>query len=127
MTKKIFIDPRLQVKKSKIENAGYGVFASDDINKNTIIERAHGLKINRKHRDGSIINYDYNLDPKNTFVVFGYGSIYNHSDTPNIEHVLDKNNDTPNMTYRTTRPIEAGEELYVSYGKNWMKEHGFGN
>lgn len=118
----IFIDERLFVKPSNIKDAGYGVFTKSNIEKGEIIERCHGLTIKTEDRRGIITSYDFTLNSGDTFLCFGYGSLYNHSNTPNVQHEMDSTQST--MQYRTTRPISAGEELYVSYGENWFKNRG---
>lgn len=121
-TPTIFIDERLFVKPSNIKDAGYGVFTKSNIEKGEIIERCHGLTIKPDDRRGIITSYDFTLNSGDTFLCFGYGSLYNHSNTPNVQHEMDSTQAT--MQYRTTRPISAGEELYVSYGENWFKNRG---
>jgi len=46
-------------------------------------------------------------------IVLGYGSIYNHSSTPNAEHR--KHLDEDAMSVVAVRPIEAGEEIFIRY------------
>jgi len=54
-------------------------------------------------------NDDYKL------VALGYGSMYNHSDTPNLKYYCENDK----MIYKATRDIDIDEELYISYGPNW--------
>ena len=43
------------------------------------------------------------------------GSIFNHSDTPNVSYTIDTITDT--IRYTTTRHIEPDEELCIFYGR----------
>lgn len=65
-------------------------------------------------------------------VILAFGSLLNHSCYPNIEHVMvdDK------MVFIVTRPIKAGEQLFISYGprfqvdftalrKTYLQHYGF--
>lgn len=119
---RIFIDNRLKVKTSNIQGAGFGVFAIADIPIDTVIEKSHGIVINKKDRRGEITNYDFTLSSGDTFIALGYGCIYNHSKMPNVQHEMETNQLI--MQYRTLRDIRAGEELYVSYGDSWFEVRG---
>ena len=46
-------------------------------------------------------------------MVFGYGSIYNHSFDPNAD--WKQNFRTQSMVYRAIKPIKKGEEILVNY------------
>jgi SET domain-containing protein len=43
----------------------------------------------------------------------GYGSIYNHSHSPNAD--WKQNFKTNSMVYRAIKPIKKGEEILVNY------------
>ena len=64
----IFIDKRLYIDKSRIENAGYGVFTESFIKKDTVIEISKVLKvanINVFQRDNILNDYIFKFDDKN--------------------------------------------------------------
>ena len=51
------------------------------------------------------------------------GSIFNHSETPNVSYIIDTSTDS--IRFATTRPIISGEELFIFYGhKLWFKPVG---
>ncbi|EIN12900.1 hypothetical protein PUNSTDRAFT_82368 [Punctularia strigosozonata HHB-11173 SS5] len=53
-------------------------------------------------------------------LALGLGSLFNHSDTPNISYSLDHS--TESIRYKTTRQIDLDEELCIFYGhKLWFK------
>lgn len=69
---------------------------------------------------------------ENYALVLGYGSIYNHSDHPNMRYSADPQNQA--MIYTAVRDIKQGEQLTVSYNQvsegaeprkqSWFEIHG---
>ncbi len=61
--------------------------------------------------------YDYYFgwgeDGMQAAIVLGYGSLYNHSPTPNAEHR--KNFAAGTISIVAVRPIAAGEEVFIRY------------
>lgn len=105
---------QLKVKKSSI--GGYGVFSDQDILTGDVIEECHTLFT------GPILsleNYLFNFGPNNCGLLFGFGCIYNHSDEPNATYKFDPKNKV--MVFKARRFIKKGEEIFVSYGNNWLK------
>jgi uncharacterized protein len=104
---------RLMVKKSPIH--GYGVFAAQTIPKGAIIEECHLLYAG----EGQSELWDYYFKGgQERILVLGNGSIYNHSEQPNAKHVFDQTNQL--MIFSALKRIVAGEEICISYGKNWF-------
>ena len=68
-------------------------------------------------------HYLFNCKDGDRLLALGYGSIFNHSDPPNVDYRLDK----PGMVirYYAARDIVVGEELCIYYGANlWFEEVG---
>jgi hypothetical protein len=110
----------LYISKSLIPQAGKGVFTKIDIPKDTDIEKACIVKVPVKNIEGTPLQDYAFTNPYNKkiyLIAFGYGSMYNHSDTPNIHYYYDK--DINCIVYESLRDIKAGEELYISYGESW--------
>lgn len=53
-------------------------------------------------------------------VVLGYGSLYKHSETPNLEFAYNRTN--RQMYFIAARNIQAQEELSINYGKDFWDE-----
>ncbi|MBW2998755.1 SET domain-containing protein-lysine N-methyltransferase [Candidatus Woesearchaeota archaeon] len=53
-------------------------------------------------------------------LVLGYGSLYKHSDNPNVEYAYNRAN--RQMYFKAARPIQAHEELTINYGKDYWEE-----
>jgi len=102
----------------RVPGKGLALFAVRNIAENEIIEECPILPLTpteRKHSEKTILNhYIYPWrSTRSAAVVFGYGSIYNHSFTPNAD--WKQNFKTSRMVYRALRDITAGEELTVNY------------
>ncbi len=125
------ISPSVIVKRTKTK--GLGVFAGKDFQPGEIIETCPTVYIQTKERtflENTILAY-YIYPWTSTrcgVMVLGYGSIYNHSYTPNATWEQDFSNKT--MIYRATSPIHKGEEILVNYNGdedtqapiNWFDE-----
>jgi hypothetical protein len=53
-------------------------------------------------------------------IVLGYGSLYKHSETPNLEFAYNRTN--RQMYFIAARTIQAQEELSINYGKDFWDE-----
>ena len=97
---------------------GRGVFALKNFKVGELIESCPVINITpteRKHLEKTIMNY-YVYPWRSTrsgSVVLGYGSIYNHSFTPNAD--WKQNFKTNSMIYRAISPIKKGEEILINY------------
>lgn len=103
------------------EEKGFGVFANQNIKKNSIIEVCYSLKLKKSEIQHP--NFDYLFYSKKTeehYFPFGYGSIYNHSNEPNINWELT----LPEMgiiEFFSIKDIKKGEELTHNYGTRYWK------
>ncbi len=98
---------------------GRGVFASEAIPANTIIEISPVLVLSAKERKEveKTVLYNYIFEwgkkMKKACVAWGYLSVYNHSYHANCEYEMDFENEL--MQVKTVRDIVKGEELFVNY------------
>lgn len=104
---------------SHIPGAGRGVFASIPIRKGDIIEQCPYLPIpdhEAEHISESfLITYIYYLGEAkdNPVLLLGYGSLYNHSDTPNAYYR--EQPDQQVMDIIAVRDIGRDEEITLNY------------
>lgn len=112
---KALIHHHIIVKPSAIH--GYGVFATKDIPKNTIIEECYCIFSD--NRDSNFENY-YFQNGKKIILPSGFGFLYNHASQPNATHQYDEA--TNLMTITSKKPIKANEEIFIFYGKEWFQE-----
>src|SRR5882757_2841503 len=90
---------------------GLGLYATENIAEGTVIERAPVLPMTpteRKHAGKTILNhYMYPWrSTRSACIAFGYGSIYNHSFTPNAD--WKQNFKMKQMVYTALRDIKKG-------------------
>lgn len=85
---------KVYVKKSKIKNAGRGVFANCDIKNGEIIERCPIIKLSKYETttlgETTLVTYLFfhGKNKEQCVVALGFGSLYNHSYKPNITYKL---------------------------------------
>jgi len=69
--------------------------------------------------------YEIDKNKEQYGIVLGLGSLYGHSDEPNLSYAY--NRKTQQMHYITTRIVKLGEELTINYGKDyWIAKKDFG-
>jgi uncharacterized protein len=117
-----------RVEYSKRANGSYTVLGKTQFAKGEIIEIAPiifvGLEAKAVPR---LKDYIFEIDQQKQIygVVLGYGSLYKHSETPNITFAYNSQN--RQMYFIAARTISAGEELSIDYGKDyWAERSGFG-
>jgi SET domain-containing protein len=102
----------------RIPGKGRGVFALRDFKAGEIVESCPVINITPKERktvEKTIFNY-YIYPWRSTrsgSLVLGYGSLYNHSFSPNAD--WKQNFKSQSMVYRALKPIRKGEEITVNY------------
>lgn len=98
---------------------GNGVFANRDFAADDLIEEAPVLGMDRTDAL-ALANYVFNDpgDKTRVFLAFGYGSIYNHDDSPNAKFVF-RSRDA--LSFVATRPIRRDEEITVNYGSTFWR------
>mgnify|MGYP001160042227 FL=1 len=105
------------------ERGGMGVFCKEKIFQKEIIEICylHDLKISLKEGHTNKLHWDYRFlfpryEPTSYVIPWGYGCIYNHSDTPNADW-----KDYPGefgFIFFALKDIEPGEEICTYYGND---------
>jgi len=111
--KKSLFQNKLFVKKYSLR--GYGVFAGKMIRKGEKIEECY--IIITRGKDKALEDYYFDVNGKNA-ILTGYGIIYNHSDEPNADYTLNLKKRI--ATIKAEQTIRKGEEIFISYGKNWF-------
>lgn len=120
---------KIEVRKSRVH--GYGVFAKEAIEPGEFIEHCKLLRLSlrAKYQTDSVIK-DYVWGGGNCncaecrkhgvyqYLALGFGSIYNHSDTPNTKQVHDFNGQTLSVSAR--QRIEKDEEIFLTYGSKYF-------
>jgi len=94
---------------------GLGVYATQFIRSSRIIEKCPIIKISRAviiEKD----DYSFNWDSDYFCFVTGYGSLYNHSYTPNAMYVPDFENNL--FLFISIKDINENEEIFTNYNGN---------
>jgi hypothetical protein len=108
--------------KSKIKEAGEGVYSKIPIAKGTIVEKANVMPMPHKNViETPMMDYVFFNPYKHDefLIAFGFGSMYNHSDNPHMTYSYCKEQNK--LIFTAIRDIQPNEEIYISYGPNWWK------
>ena len=102
---------------------GRGVFTSENIEEGTIIETSPVIVMTRDERrlldQTKLHDYIFEWGEKKDqcCMAMGYVPVYNHSYRSNCEYEMDF--ETGNISIKTVRFIQAGEELFINYNGGW--------
>ena len=102
---------------------GKGVFTSDSIKADTIVEISPVIVMSKEERkllDQTTLHdyiFEWGNDKKQCCMALGYVPIYNHSFKSNCEYEMDFDDNT--IRIKTVRFIKAGEELFINYNGDW--------
>lgn len=117
----LFSTAKVYVAASKVPKAGKGVFAAQKIAEGELIERCPLIICKKEDkqflRQTDLLNYYYRwdvaADDHQAAIALGYGSLYNHSYTPNA--IVKKNFDKEYIEIVALRDIAPGEEITHNY------------
>ncbi len=105
------------------DNMGRGVFTTENLAKETVIEIAPVLVMSNEERlllDKTLLHdyiFEWGNDTKQCCMALGYVPLYNHSYKSNCEYEMDF--DEQIISIKTVRFIKAGEELFINYNGDW--------
>ena len=111
---------KVHVRRSPIH--GRGVFAVDPLGRGSIVEACPALvlSVDDIRDNGTLSFYVYDWGAERVALALGYGSLYNHSESPNayaeIDHVRQM------IIIKALRRIEADEEVTLNYGDDYPRE-----
>ena len=116
----LFISDKIFIKNT--EQKGIGVFAKSNIMRGEVIEVSPSIPMGNKtgnrftdpfHNYKFTYPRDFNSDNLEYVVCLGYGSLYNHSETPNCNWRTEK---PYRFIFYTVDDISEGDELCIYYG-----------
>ena len=128
MDRVLFKSNKIGIKKSPIH--GWGVFALEDIEIGDLIEECLYVPIETYNEGDILTHYSFpyprvvveikdsnkKIDKLIQVVVLGYGSLYNHSLTPNVDYIT--NTELGLFEFISFKKIKKGEELIIKYHNN---------
>ena len=101
------------------EEIGVGVFTTADIENGSLIETCYCLVMGSEVVTHPAYDYLFmSVGGNNQLLPFGYGSIYNHDDEPNMVCDYDPKNEKL-VRFYAIKDIKTNEELRHSYGKKY--------
>ncbi|WP_025688784.1 SET domain-containing protein [Paenibacillus zanthoxyli] len=109
----------IEIKISKLSNGEFnrGLFATRDIEKGELIHEAPVIPYpNEDHEfiEKTILSdYVFEYGANHTAVLLGYGSLFNHSYTPNATYDINFKNHT--FDFYAYTEINAGDEILINY------------
>lgn len=96
---------------------GRGVFSTQDLNEGDFIESCPVIVIPKDEvpliHKTFLHDYYFIWKKGRCAIALGYGSLYNHSTSPNADYEMDFMNKTIDVF--CTKAIKAGDEITVSY------------
>lgn len=117
--KKLLSSNKVYVAKSRIKNAGRGVFANQVIKKRDIIEVCPLIIVLKNDlsnlNESILVTYFFYFGKKREHlaIALGFGSIYNHSYTPNTTYKI--NNREQTIVFTALKEIKKNDEITVNY------------
>jgi uncharacterized protein len=101
----------------QVNGKGRGVFAKRAIPEGTVVERVPVLvvplpNVRGVHNDPALSRFCFLRTRNTAAIALGYGSLYNHSYTPNATY---EECDDATMLFRALRDIDPGEEITINY------------
>lgn len=118
------INESLFIKKTK--RKGRGVFTSERIPANTIIEEAPVIVMSSEDRillDKTLLHdyiFEWGAGKEQCCMALGLIPIYNHSYHSNCEYFMEFKEEKIHV--KTVREILAGEEITINYNGDWNNE-----
>lgn len=104
-------------------NKGRGIFTSENIDANTLIEESPVIvmkKNDRIHLDKTLLHdyiFEWGIKKDKCCMALGYVPVYNHSYKSNCEYFMNFEEET--ILIKTVRLIKSGEELTINYNGDW--------
>ena len=108
---------------NKTHDKGRGVFTSERIPANVVVEESPVIvmqKKDREHLDQTLLHdyiFEWGTHNEACCMALGLIPIYNHSYKSNCEYFM--NFEEASIEVKTVRVIDKGEELTINYNGDW--------
>ncbi len=107
---------KITVQQSKVIK-GQGVIAEEDIKKGSTIEIVPLLLMSMKEfeliKKTKLYYYFFEYTDNHFAIALGYGSLYNHSYSPNARYIYNYKN--KQLIIKAIKNIKKGEEIFFNY------------
>lgn len=101
---------------------GRGVFATKAWKKGETIEICPLIVAPSDDWGDALNDYIFQHSDTESALALGQCSLYNHADKPNVTYTIDTTQNA--MVLKAERDLEAGEQLFISYGSDWWRSRG---
>lgn len=121
MSKALYKNPKIEVKKSKLH--GFGVFAKANIKSGEILEQCCYVVFNKsweqtpKELKDYIFYFGRKYKRNESVIVLGFGSIFNHKGDSSATWYVKKKRGM--FEFVAIKDIKKGEEIFVNYGEEY--------
>lgn len=103
----------------KTRKFGRGLFTDSFLKEKAFLEKSPLIIISKKDKSKiestQLSSYVYEFED-GLAIALGLGSLFNHSNTPNVGWKILKNEKA--VMFWTLREIQPGEQLFIDYGYN---------
>ncbi len=117
--KKLLTSNKVYVGKSRIHNAGRGVFAKCDIKKGEIVETSPIIEVPQHDmsnlKESILVTYFFYFgkNKERLAIALGFGSLYNHSHKPNVTYKMSPKENL--IDFIALSDIKKDDELTFNY------------
>lgn len=112
---------KVYIKKSSLGGEyGRGIFASQNIQKNEIIDVSPYIEDDKNNIKGILWNYVfYNKEyPNKRYIGFGLSPLYNYSDNNNADYFIDEIHNL--IVIKSKKDINKDEEILIPYSNDFI-------
>lgn len=107
------------------ERKGRGVVATQTFERGQLVHLAHAIYFPPSQvpmcNQTELQSYTYSTPDGGQLLALGFGSLFNHDESPNLDYRLDTQARV--VRYYAGRKIEPGQELCIYYGASlWFAE-----
>jgi len=126
--KKLLASSKVYISKSKIFNAGRGVFARCDIKKGEIVESCPIIEVSENDtsnlKESVLVTYFFYFgkNKEKIAMVLGFGSLYNHSYKPNTTYKMKPREKT--IEFVAINNIKKDDEITFNYSNSAKPQKG---
>jgi tRNA-specific adenosine deaminase 3 len=103
-----------------VQGKGRGVFAKQAYTRGALVESAHCIYFPKEQaavaNATELNNYTFLLRDGGLLLALSHGSLFNHSDPPNLDYRIDVANRI--IRYYAVADVCAGDELSIFYGSS---------
>src|SRR5687768_11630969 len=111
---------RMSLVVRQYKGVGRGVYSTEPFRRGDVVEVSPVVVLSAKDwkraRGTTLERYVFAWGPSGraNAVPLGLGGVFNHSDDPNLDFVLNRGDES--IIFRARRHIPAGEQLTINYG-----------